>query len=101
MTIVHLELILGNDMSVTDARDEVVIWYLSDLLFVDGMSEDKAVVHARAIVAGVDVLHSMSVFVPHGTGILLAQKLSSMDLRLADALESQLRNHVGPKLDLE
>jgi hypothetical protein len=85
--IVHLELVLGNDMSVTGAHDEVVIWYLSDTLFAEGNSEDKAIVHARAIVAGVDVLHSMSVFVPHGTGTQLAQKMSNMDRRLAEEFQ--------------
>lgn len=85
--IVHLELVVGNEMSVTGSHDEVVVWYLSDTSFADSNSEDKATIHAKAIVAGVNVLHSISVFVPHGTGAQLAIKMTSMDKRLSQDFE--------------
>lgn len=98
LNIVHLELILANDMSLTQSHDELVIWYLSDNKVSLGGSnpEDASTVYAKAIVAGIDVLHSTSVFVPHGTGTQLAVKMGSMDKRLACDLEQLGQN--GSKL---
>ncbi len=86
--IVHLELVLGNEMSVTGYHDEVVIWYLSDTSISENTSDDKATIYAKAIVAGVDVLHNISVCVPHGAGAQLAIKMSRMDKRLAQDFET-------------
>lgn len=86
--IVHLELILGNEMSMTHSHDEVVVWYLSDTTIAESTSDDKNTVYVKALVAGIDVLHSISVFVPPGTGVELATKMSRMDRRLGQNFES-------------
>ena len=91
--IVHLELIGGDEMSVTKSLDEVVICYLSDSQPVESSTEEKASSSARAVFSGVGVLHCTSVFVPHGSGVHLVAKITSMDKRLADNLRDG--NHLG------
>jgi hypothetical protein len=81
-TIVHLELIRGDEMSVTKSHDEVVICYLSDSKPLESGADDKANSSSRAVVAGIGVLHNTSVFLPNGSGAHLVSKMAGMEKRL-------------------
>jgi hypothetical protein len=95
--IVHMELIRGDEMSVTKSHDEVVICYLSDSQPVESSTDEKTISSARTVMSGVSVLHSTSVFLPHGSGTQLITKMASMDKRLADHLRNPdaLRSQPG------
>lgn len=90
-SIVHLEFIAGDAMSVTRSHDEVVIWHLVATEPIESSTvEDRAAIataHARAVAAGVGVLHSTSIFLPNGTGNHLVAKLTSMEERLGEHVE--------------
>lgn len=87
LNIVHVEVILAEDMmSFSSGRffDQVIIWYLSDAEFAAGNAEDKTTKHAKALAAGIDVLHTKSVFVPHQAGKQFLAKMGGIDKRLLE-----------------
>jgi hypothetical protein len=86
--IVHLELIPCDEMSLSSSYDQVIIWYLSDADFAAGNAEDRGTKYSKALVAGLDVLHSNSVFVPHQAGEQLLAKMGDVDKRLVEKFSS-------------
>jgi hypothetical protein len=84
LNIIHIEVILAEEISSSTTFDQVIIWYLSDTEFAAGNAEDKTTKYSKALVAGIDVLHNKSVFVPHHTGEQLLAQMGSVDKRLLD-----------------
>lgn len=83
MNIVHVDIILSDEMS-TFGFDEIVVWHLSDPKFSEGnCQETKDERYAASLVAaGVDVLHSKSIYVPRLIGQQVLRKMHSVDDRL-------------------
>ena len=97
LNIIHVEMVEDADMSDSSTFDQVVIWYLCDIEFAAGNGEDRLTKYSQAIVSGVDVLHSKSVFVPRRVGAQLIAKMSGVDQRLSnDFLGSANSSTVSP-----
>jgi len=86
--IVHMELIVGDEMSLTNSHDEVTMCYLSDEQPVESSAEEKTVSSTRAALSGMGVLRCTSLFLPRGSGIQLVTKIACMDMRLAVQLKN-------------
>jgi hypothetical protein len=83
LNIVHVDVIPSDELS-TFGFDEIVVWHLSDPKFSKGnfyKTRDER--YATSLVtAGVDVLHSKSIYVPRLVGQQVLRKMHNVDHRL-------------------
>eukprot|EP00934_Nitzschia_sp_Nitz4_P009488 Nitzschia sp. Nitz4//scaffold8_size234185//25292//37594//NITZ4_001234-RA/size234185-snap-gene-0.4-mRNA-1//1//CDS//3329559737//9478//frame0 len=89
--IVQVEVIPADELSLTKSFDEVILWYLRDGLFAEGNLDDKGgAAYVKTNWAGMDVLHSMNIFLPPRAGEQLASKLGDIDRRLAKHISREM-----------
>jgi hypothetical protein len=81
LNIVNVEFVPADELS-TFTYDEIIIWHLSDPKFSEGNEVDNTNKFAKNLVAGIDVLHSKSIFVPRLLGKQVVQKMHTVDSRL-------------------
>jgi hypothetical protein len=81
MNIIHVVVVPADELS-TFTYDEIIIWHLSDPEFSEGNEVDSTTKYAKNLVAGIDVLHKKSVFVPRLLGKQVLAKMHTVDNRL-------------------
>jgi hypothetical protein len=81
MNIVHVVIVPADELS-TFTYDEIIIWHLSDPEFSEGNEVDSTIAYAKNLVAGIDVLHKKSIFVPRLLGKQVLAKMHTVDNRL-------------------
>ena len=81
LNIIYVELIVAEE-TTSSPYDQIIIWYLSDRTLATGNNEEISTTYATALVSGIDVLKSKSVFVPEKAGKLLLAKMGNVEKRI-------------------
>jgi hypothetical protein len=80
--IIHIDLLRGDEQS-NFPFDEVIVWHLLDPEFSEGHGVvDKANKNPKNLAAGIDVLHSKSIFVPCLIGEQVLEKMKLIESRI-------------------
>ena len=79
-----MELFPANDLRLTNSFDHIVIRYLADTTFSEGNHASSS--YPGITPEGVDVLKSMSIYVPSGVGFSVLGKMATVEKRLSRSI---------------